>query len=266
MEMSLFDNKLVLIGPYVGSLETEITTFRPFYYWLKENFNFPNIIVSTHYNRSFLYDSPVIPIFKQYSNDEKGQIYHKHDRINAKDYQYLINDIKDQTVNITNWNKKDIVIYNLGYSSTANHNILMKKKFNTISHRIPSNDNILFIPHSSRPKKELKQIYNKINNLKIICNRYSDFNEYNYLNEDGLHYYERMIEEIMKCRCVITPCSFWTFICNLHNIPVFSWGDNISIYKNTYRFDNEHFKGIPFRKGNNINIVIQSINKFLEEY
>lgn len=59
------------------------------------------MIVSTHYNRSFMYDCSVIPIFKQYTHDEKGQIGHRHDRINAKDYQYLINDIKDQIAEMT---------------------------------------------------------------------------------------------------------------------------------------------------------------------
>lgn len=32
MEMSWFENKLILCGPYVGDLSEELLTFRPFVY------------------------------------------------------------------------------------------------------------------------------------------------------------------------------------------------------------------------------------------
>lgn len=260
-----WSDKIVLIGPFVGSFEYEMSCFRPFVYWLKNNFNFPNIIVSSHYNRSFLYDLPVIPIFKQYSNDEKGQLNHKHDRINAKDYQYLTNDIKDQLISISNWNKKDVIVYNLGYSSTPNFNSLYKKNFIPFFKHSKSNK-MVFIPHKSRSNKELKKIHNHFNEFLVIGPKQERLKEFNKLMDFSEEiFYKELINELENCRCVITPCSFWTLICNLHQIPVFSWGNNISLYKNIYNFNNKKFKGIPFKKGNNINILIDSIYKFLEE-
>jgi hypothetical protein len=102
-------------------------SFRPFVYWLKENFNFPNMIISTHYNRSFLYEDGVIPIFRQYTKSEKSQEKHRHKKINSKDYQYIINDIKDQISKISNFNKSDIIVYNLGYMSLPNISYKQKK-------------------------------------------------------------------------------------------------------------------------------------------
>jgi hypothetical protein len=72
------------------------------------------------------------------------------------------------------------------------------------------------------------------------------------------------VTSILSSKMVITPSSHWTFFCNLHNIPVFSWGNNISQYKDTFNFNNICIV-IPFDKGNNVDILLKSIDKFVKE-
>lgn len=156
-------------------------------------------------------------------------------------------------------------MYNLGYSATANYNSLSKKVFNTIIDRQWVTDEMLFIPDCSRSKKELKKIYNNLSDMRLVTTREGKLQQYNDMNGQIENYYENMMLRIVKSKCVITPSNFWTMFCNIHHIPVFSWGDNISMYKTVYRFDNEQFKAIPFARGSDINIIIESIEKFIKE-
>lgn len=99
-------------------------------------------------------------------------------------------------------------MYNLGYSVTANHSSLSKKVFNTIIDRQQVTDEILFIPDCSRSKKEMKKIYNNISNVKLVTTREGHFKQYNDMSDSLEHYYENMIQRIVKSKCVLTPSSF----------------------------------------------------------
>lgn len=264
METSWFKNKMVLCGPFVGSIDEELMCFRPFVYWLRKYFNFQNFIISTHYDRKFLYDVDVLPIFRQYTNLEKNQKGHKHKNICSKDYNFLINELKDQISKISKFNKGDIVVYNLGYSSLPNI-YFSQRHFTPISflESTPQNDKILFIPDNSRPKKELKSIYEQYKYyVDVVGDEHTYFKNLRNPNVKG---YESIIKEILGCKMVITPCCHWTFLCNLHGVPVFSWGKHVSLYKGIYNFNNKMSMIIPFQNKNKEEILIKSINMLMEK-
>jgi hypothetical protein len=78
-----------------------------------------------------------------------------------------------------------------------------------------------------------------------------------------LYTYKYIIHILSKVRAVICPLSDWTFLCNLQNIPVFSWGDNINPYKTggIYNFNNK-CNIIP---NTHLNNVKSGIDYFLKE-
>lgn len=212
MEMSWFHNKIILCGPFVGSFEEEVLSFRPFVVWLRKNFNFPNVIVSTHYNRRFLYDENVVPIFKQYSKDEFGQKGHRHKRICLKDYNYIQNDIKDQISSVSSFNKGDIITYSLGYNKVPNISIY-QKYFSTVFERQIS-DTVLVIPDISRPIKEFYSVIETLETLGIEYKVTGDYKtklrEYNELISDVDYFdkcYYDIMSDIVRAKYVITPCS-----------------------------------------------------------
>lgn len=268
MEMSWLDSKMVLCGPYVGSIEEEILSFRPFVHWLKKVFQFKNFIISTHYNRTFLYSDSVIPIFKQYTKNEISQVGHKHEKINSTDYIYLTNDIKDQIVKITDFNKSDIIVYNLGYSSLPKI-VFSQKIFKPIKDPpLNKTNTVLFIPENSKPKKEIQEIYRFIKDLydiKIVGDMKTLLKKENILLND-LNYYdiafEYIVDSILEAKAVITPCSHWTALCNLHGVPVFSWSKNVTKYKSVYNFGNTKSYIIPYNR-EDINILFKSIKNFI---
>ena len=252
--MTLFNDKIVLIGPYVGSFEEEIFTFRPFVYWLIDNFDFPNLIVSTHYDREFLYnDIDIIPIFKQYTNDQINQRNHKHQKISIKDYQYLINDTKDQIADISKFNKSDIIVYNIGYAYSPNVSIF-NKHFKPIDNRKQSNNNIIYIPDASRTEKEHDRLWTEylkdVDGIILMRDCKSRISKH---KQESCSYKD-MIDDILSCKAVITPSSRWTFLCNQHGVPVFSWGKHTAQYKEIYNFGN---------KCNTLSITKKDVNKII---
>lgn len=268
MEMSWYENKIVLCGPYVGDIRCELLTFQPFVQWLKYNFYIPNIVVSTHYNRSFLYQDENIPIFKQYSKNELDQVDHKHKKLNNKDYLYLTNEIKDIISKKYKYNKSDIIIYNLGYSSSPwiTH---FHKKFEILKEfKDVNGSDILFIPCNNRPYKEIEEIFEYLitnYNIEIIGDQKIFFNKYNHLLDIDNYFdylYELLIGKILTAKAVICPTSHWTALCNLHNIPVFSWNENVNMFKSTYRFNNEWCTIIP---STNPKSIIKGMKKFISE-
>ena len=273
MEHELFKDKIILCGPYVGSFEYEILHFKPFVDWLLKNFNFPNIIVSTHYNREFLYDIDNISIFKQYSKNEQSQYEHKNTKLSAKEYNYLINEIKECINKKYNMSKSNICIYNLNYNKTPDI-INFQKTFTKLFNYENKTDSIIFIPDISRSKKELNKVYNYIcsltDDVEIIGDYKTHLNQYNHiLNIEGYenYVYEIILGKLSTCKCVICPASFWTHICNLHKIPVYSWGnsENIISYKSVYNFGNKDCRLLPVSEKKNIDNIYKGINKFLKE-
>lgn len=222
--MYYLEDKIILLGPYVGEFKDEILSFIPFVNWFTQNFTYKDIFVSTHYDSSFLYKEKNIPIMRHYTNDKKSQYKHLHTKINAKDYKVLKKIIIDNIVDISDYTRKDIISYDLGYSSTPNKT-LYQNKFERLMIEPEYSDDVIFVEYgnSNRKRKEQKRIRN-----------FLELEDNSFLSK------EEMTRKVMGSRCVITPCCHWTAICNIHNIPVFSWCNNVSIYRNLYNFNNKY--------------------------
>lgn len=269
-----FRDKIILCGPFVGEFREEILSFKPFVDWLNAFFSFPKIIISTHYNRKFLYEhkNEIIPIFSQYTKDEISQNGHKHNKINSRDYVYLTNEIRERVSKRYSINKGDIVIYNLGYSSLIKLSYYQKIFFPFLSPSTSTKkDKILYIPYYSRPRREHMEVIDTlfkkglevevIGDMKTKIKEYNDLlDEYNY--NDIVYSY--ILKKMMESKIIITPCSHWTILSNLHHLPVFSWGKNVSSYKSMFRFGNDKCTIVPF-SNSDASILKKSVNSFLEQ-
>lgn len=258
--MSWLNNKIILLGPYVGSFEYEILWFKPFVNWFVSNFTFKDIFISTHYDRFFLYNEKIIPIMRQYTRDISLQNNHLHKKINATDYNVLKKIIIDNITEISGYDKKEIISYDLGYSSMPNKSSL-QRRFIPLKIISESNPKVLFIPHLSTKRKDLKRTHSFLKNkcyFETIGGNDTDFNITH-------NTYEEIIKKISKCKCVVTPCSFWTVICNLQNVPVFSWGKNISIYRGIYNFGNENSK-IVYSEKKKDKFFWNLLEEFIKKY
>jgi hypothetical protein len=93
----------------------------------------------------FLYpEEKIIPIFRQYTNDEENQYNHLHNKITAKDFQILKKIIIEDITNISDYNKRDIISYDLGYSTSPNK-VSTQKIFKKINIDFQRNDEIVFV-------------------------------------------------------------------------------------------------------------------------
>ena len=224
---NLLQNKIVLLGPYVGNIKEELFTFKPFVDWFKRHFKYRNLFISTHYDRSFLYKDKNVPIFKQYTHDVLNQFNHTHKQINSYDYQVIKKSVIEDILSISSYKKSDIITYDLGYSFYSN--ICFTQRIFLPLDLIPvKKHKFLFVPDNSRKWKENLSVYRFLSDISDI--NIIDFN---------LMSYEEIIRQVLGSEIIITPASHWTLLCNLHNKNVFSWGKNISVFKSYYNFDNE---------------------------
>lgn len=224
--MNLLQDKFIVIGPYVGDIGTELMVFIPFLNWIKTTFNVGNMCISTHYDRTFLYNDTVVPIFKQYTNDVKSQGGHLHKKINAYDYQVLKKDVIENIVTMTNYRKSDMVSYDLGYSSYPNISLSQRVflPFDNINYQ--NNNQIIYVLSKKKKNKPLYKYFKRDNNINII-----DPDDFTY---------EDLIKKLLGSKVVITYSSYITFLCNLHHKRVFSWGPDITQYKSFYNFNNKN--------------------------
>jgi hypothetical protein len=266
-------NNILLIGPYIGDWKQEIFTFRPYAKWIYEQLNYPKCYISSHFNRYFLYDwipkENFIPVFEQLTRNEAGQNNYIHNDINHKDYKILVKNFEKNIKEKENISTKNISLYNLSYLKSTPHYSWFQKIFTKIKLEPIKNDYIIYIPDKSINKKFNDEIYKNLkkeyNNIVMV----GDNNCYNL--KECLNYqinyietgFELIIKYIMGCKFVITPCSHWTFLCNLQNIPVFSWGDECNIYKkeSDYGFNNNNYILIS----NDINKILKAIKYFYKK-
>jgi hypothetical protein len=84
-----------------------------------------------------------------------------------------------------------------------------------------------------------------------------------------LDYFERGYKFIVRCiieaKAIICPVSHWTLIANIHKVPVFSWGEYVSQYKEDgiYHFDNKESYIYPFTEGSSIPRLLGGIHYFM---
>jgi len=261
---------VLLIGPYIGDWKQEIFTFRPYARWIYEQLDHPKCYISSHFNRQFLYDwipdENFIPVYEQLSRNEVEQDNYIHKSITIKDFKLLIKDFKQSVINKENISIKNLITYNLSYLKSTPHYSWYQKIFTKINVKPIKNDYIFYIPNKSISREDNEKItkflLSKYDNIKLLgdnncydldkCLNYQiDYIETGYIN---------IIKYILGCKFVITPCSHWTMLCNLHHIPVFSWGDG-GIYKKDgdYGFENPNNH---ICINNDVEIVMKAIEYF----
>lgn len=262
--------RIITCGPFVGSFFEEITNFRPFVQWVERNLVYDDLFVFTHLNRKFLYDNNVIPIWEQYSLDDGKQHHHLNHDINQKLYNMISKSLRNDVLRITGSQPKEIISLFSKYPKNRIRTLLFNKQFNRISNdsdMTSLKDTIAYIPSKQHNKKKLKQVLTHLqNNYNVIVLGDSKihFHELNYLNNSYVMWVDMfyfIVQIIGNVKAVICPVSDWTFLCNLQQVPVFSWG-NGNIYKENgvYNFNNDNYI-IPDTKVNNI---ITSIDRFLK--
>jgi hypothetical protein len=276
--------KILAIGPYIGSWKEEILTFRPYARWLSKAVKWDKIYLSTHINRLFLYDfipeENIIPVYQQFSRDEKNQKGYIHNKINKKDFRLILKTFKDKIIERENCNRKDIEIHHLSYSKNSPPYSIYNKIFEEIPDikvKIPKQheNKIIFIPAKQEKLEKLAYINNWLkscynDDVVIVGSTDTWFsNENVILNK--IDYFEsgfkHIIGYISKSRVIITPLSYWTSLANLQNKKVFSWGMNPGQYREggIYNFGNRNISAVPTDNETNPSVIINSIRGFLKE-
>ena len=269
---------IVLAGPYVGSFEHEILTFRPYVRWLVE-VSEEKIYVSTHFNRFFLYqkfiqDDYLLPVFENLTRDEINQSGYVHKTVKQRDYNIIIKNAKDLIVDREKCNKKDIEICNISYVKSTPPQSIYNKLFSRIEDYFdienPYKDKIIFIPANTDFKDRLSKVRKFLNNYENIVtvgDKKTRFRDDNVLLK-RIDYVENgwklIIRIISEARAVICPISHWTTICNLQRVPVFSWGENVGQHRldGIYNFGNKDCITIA---SDRIEIIQSMIANFLEK-
>ena len=132
------------LGPYIGDFKQEFLTFRPYARWLTDVVEYEEIYLSTHMNRSFMYDfvpkKNIIPVYEIFSRNESGQSGYIHKDLQQKDYNLLVRRFKEKIVERESCSKKDIEVHHLNYVKSTPHYPIFNKVFDRISR--PDNINI----------------------------------------------------------------------------------------------------------------------------
>jgi len=251
------DNVTLLLGPYVGDWEHEITTFRPYIRWIMEVFNHEDVFLSTHSNRTFLYDwipkENIFPIFGEFSRNEIFQTGYVFNGLNGRDYNLLIRRFKDRIQN----KKKKIEIVFLNY--TKNNNSANYPIYNKIFEKIKVPDDIKI---SDKHKNKIVFIPDRRENIirseciyKLLQKEYGE--EVIVVGDMKIHFsednialknpdyaengYKYILSYINNAKAVVCPTCHWSIISNVQGVPLFTWGKNASQFKEEgiYNFENK---------------------------
>ena len=261
--------RVLALGPYVGDLEREIITFRPYAKWLSKVIPHDVLYLSTHYNRTFLYDDfvesgNVIPIDSKYSEDDTTQSGFIQKGMTQKEYNSVIKKFKNRVL-LLGHKKKDLENIHLKYRKTIVQYPVYNKIFNKVLVS-DSEDNgkgkFLFIPYGLE-EEVLKKVYDYIKEDVMVIGDSSCLLE----NENVLSHEERndihyIFSLLSRCKGIITPLNYWTSIANLQNLSVFSWGNEVSMYREDglYNFGNKRCCIMPEME---MVTLINSIRSFM---
>ena len=272
--------KVLAIGPYLGSFKEEIFTFRPYARWLSEAIEWDKIYLSTHLNRIFLYENfvpveNVIPIFQQYSRDEKNQNGYVHTKIHKSDFRLILKKFKEDIIARENCSKRDIEIHHLSYSKSTPPYSIYNKLFDEIPEvniKIPKRhqNKVIFIPAKTEKIELLAYVYKVLKkryNAIVVGSADTWFSNENVIL-DRLDYFENgwkyLVQYITLAKAVICPASYWTGLANLQSKNVFSWGENPGQYREggMYNFGNNKCTIIP--ESEDPRIIVKGMEDFLE--
>jgi hypothetical protein len=269
---------VLALGPFIGSFEQEILTFRPYMRWIELNTINKGIYYSSHFNRKFLYpqvsNKKYVPVYKQLTRQEIHQNGYSHKDVDQRDFMSLVRVFKDEIVDQTGCIKKDINHQSLPYVKYTSPVSIYHKIFEPI--KVPvskKKGNIVFIPDISMKEADAIKIWTYLkNHYKVSllgdmkCHLPSEnevLKNVDYL-QNG---YKKIVTAITNATAVITPCSHWAVIANLQSTPCISWGNSIGQFREggIYNFNNDKSKSVYYDTDGNVNNLINNIKMYLEE-
>lgn len=276
--------KIIGIGPYVGDFEQEILTFRPYSKWLSKVIEHDKIYLNTHINRFFLYDfipkKNIVPVYETFSRNEIGQSGYRHEELTKKEFMFLVRKFKEKIIERENCNKSEVEIFYLNYNKNLSNYPYHNKIFNKIEDKNvikieeKNKNKIVFIPDRNENVDILGRILSYIKNkykddVIVVGNMASWFSEENVVLKFPDYFangWKYIVSYILESKCVICPISYWTSLCNLQKIPVFSWGESPSQHRpgGLMNFNNKKCITVPFNKDSNIEILIKSVDFFIK--
>ncbi len=269
---------VLALGPFIGSFEQEILTFRPHMRWIELNTINKGVFYSSHFNRKFLYpqvsNKKYVPIYKQLTRQEIHQNGYSHKDVDQRDFMSLIRLFKDEIVDQTGSIKKNINHQSLPYVKYISPVSIFHKVFEPI--KVPvskKKGNILFIPDFSMTESDAETLWEFLrSNFKsslvgdMKCHLPSEnevFKNVDYL-QNG---YKKIVTAITNATAVVTPCSHWAVIANLQGTPSISWGDKVGQFRENgiYHFNNYNSRTIYYDTDSNVKNLIRNIKMYLEE-
>ena len=236
----MLDDTTLLLGPYVGNFEQETITFRPWARWISSVIQHKEVYVSTHSNRTFLYQwvpkENIFPIFGEFSRNELSQEGYIFDGLNNKDYSLLVRRFKER---IQQTRKRKLEIFSLNYTKNTNnnypiHNKLFEKMVVPEDIKIKEiyKNKIVFIPDIKEDLLKTDEIYQKLSSIyKSDLIVVGDIKT--YLNQENVvlrcadyfeNGYKYIISIIDNARMVICPTGHWSVIANIQRKPLFILG------------------------------------------
>jgi hypothetical protein len=155
---------ILAFGPYIGDIESEILTFRPFVRWHTEVIDHDVVYINSHHNRSFLYDwidkDYFIPVYENLSRNEFDQEGYIHKTIKHNDFSLFIRNLRNEISNRCDCNMKDVDLYNLSYSKSSPPYSIYRKIFEKLPYfnDVEVDETVVFIPDSREKELVLEEI------------------------------------------------------------------------------------------------------------
>lgn len=254
-------SKSVLLGPYVGDFANEILTFRPYMRYISHITDPPaDIYISSHINRSFLYDwIPVdrfIPIYEHISRNEPSQTGFIHSDITKTEFNQITKFIRNQIPCDT------VEIQTLPYVKSVNGISIYQKIYTnfTIPEYHTESVDIVGIFDNSKQSSEVYDISSKNHDITVLGGMNNGLEDMNILlkNIKYLDNYLIMFNYIKNAKMVVTNCGEWALICNIQGIPLFYWGSDFSLYKGNgiLSFNNKKCMSVCEMDSNSISTMI----------
>jgi hypothetical protein len=261
--------------------------FRPMMTYVHFVLGEPVTFLSSHRNRRFMYDwiddKNFLPTYGMLSRDESKQHGYIHEYVSARDYNIFVKSFKDFASIKTNALKRDIDHHTVQYLKTTPRYSIYNKIFDPIEipkvdmntkfmREFKKGDYTVFVPDNSISVKESKHIYKelkKLYNVIVIGDMKCHLPDENILLKRVDYFengYKYIFNLLNNAQLVVTPCSHWTFLCNLQGWPVISWGESPSIYKEDgiFGFGNKN-SIIPHNKGDSNKRIVDHVKYVMDE-
>lgn len=243
--------KILLCGPFIGNFFNEITMFRPFFYWLKEDSKNVKTYVCSELNRGFLYKNENFISYNEILDEKITDL----EKINKKTIVKIKKNIRNIIAKIDNVQIKEIELITF-----------------------PQNSDLQIIEDYKIHKKITENNVNKLYDILFIfkdddtINRYkeklSDLN-ITYIKED--ENFEEIYNKLIRSKICLTYIQSWAFVSNLQNIPLLYWGTDVSRFKNDgiWSFNNTKDKLIfPIKIENSeffFDVICKQVKNFVNK-